>query len=123
MTSSGLTLLHLSTERLGPLKLHFFISERKPKPSVHHGGHQEEDANAETGQGERHRPGRAGGDRQEGSRGQMQAGGNKPALKKEVDGLGWMRMSEFSDADFDYLQNTKNIYNILFIWKTKHIKM
>lgn len=40
----------------------------------HHGGHQEEDADAETGQGECHRPGRAGGDGQEGGGGQMQTG-------------------------------------------------
>ena len=50
-------------------------SEQKPTQASHHGGHQEEDADAETGQGERHRPGRAGRDGQEGGGGQMQAGG------------------------------------------------
>lgn len=35
-------------------------------PNSHHGGHQEEDADAEAGQGERHRQGGTGRDRQEG---------------------------------------------------------
>jgi len=41
---------------------------------INHGGHQEENANVEAGQGERHRPRRAGWDWQERCRGQMQTG-------------------------------------------------
>lgn len=41
---------------------------------INHGGHQEENADAETGQGERHRSCRTVGDRQERGRRQMQTG-------------------------------------------------
>ena len=57
-------------------------SPASPAQRSHHGGHQEKDADAETGQGERHRPGRAGGDWQEGSRGQMQTGGSRKGLRR-----------------------------------------
>ena len=53
-----------------PKEIKNVLFSKKPlRPNRHHGGHQEEDADAEVGQGERHRQGRAGWVRQEGSGG------------------------------------------------------
>lgn len=99
------------------LKLHFHISEREIQPSSHHGGHQEEDADAETGQGERHRPGRAGRDRQEGSRGQMQAGGNGRVEQKDMDVSAVMRKKIKSGVLFLIsCENGKFNRNIVKLW-------
>ncbi|TMS20486.1 hypothetical protein E3U43_006979 [Larimichthys crocea] len=79
-------LLHLNTTGDTDSRFCIFTSQRrKIQPSNHHGGHQEEDADAEAGQGERHRPGRAGRDGQESSRGQMQAAGGRADRPPEED--------------------------------------
>lgn len=71
----------LSCPRLFPSRRAESVSVRLTAPHNRrkHGGHQEENADAEAGQGERHRPGRAGRGGQKRSRGQMQTG-DDPAI-------------------------------------------